>query len=248
MQETFVRKLETYRPLTPKESEVLRRARSSERRVTSGTDIVSEGASPTFSSIIVDGFACRYNLLAEGRRQITAIHIPGDFCDVHSFLLRRMDDSVAALSDCTIACVPHETLREILEVQPGLTHLLWISTAVDAALHRHWSVRLARHSAKASIAHFLCELFVRLKMVGMTQANGFAAPITQTELADVTGLGRSHVNLSLQELRVARLLNWEHRHIEIVEWDGLCALGEFDPTYLNLSPEQARQMNLGGDA
>ena len=70
-------------------------------------DIVSDGSQPTDISLISEGFACRYKLLWDGRRQITAFLIPGDICDLRSLLLRRMDHGIAALtSSCQIAVIP----------------------------------------------------------------------------------------------------------------------------------------------
>lgn len=243
-QQYFIRKLQTYRPLTDVEKGVLQNYTFSERSFSAGQDMVVEGSSPSYSTLMIEGFAVRYTLLEEGTRQITALHIAGDFCDLHSFLLRQMDHSVGALSDCRIAQLHHDDLADIVERQPGLTRLLWTSTVVDGAMHRQWSVRLARLSATANIAHFLCELFVRLKLVGLTGESGFAVPMNQSELAEVVGLGRSHVNLSLQELRRSNLIAWKGRQIEILDWDGLRSLGQFDPIYLNLSEAQTDRLGV----
>lgn len=242
MHTALTRKLETYRPLTKEERDVLRALPSTERVVAAGSDIIEEGSSPHFSTLVFEGFAIRYNMLAQGGRLISAIHIPGDFCDLQSFLLRKMDHNVAALSECRICQVPHEALARIVERQPGLTRLLWTSTVVDAGLHRQWSVRMGGRSALANLAHFVCELFVRLKLVGMTTDSGFTAPLNQVQMADATAMSAVHVNRTVQELRRRGLLEWEGRHIALSDWDGLVALAEFDPTYLNLSEEQARTM------
>ena len=51
-------------------------------------DIAREGDCPAESYLVVEGFACRYKLLPGGTRQIVALHVPGDFCDLHSFSLK----------------------------------------------------------------------------------------------------------------------------------------------------------------
>src|SRR4051794_32148388 len=67
------------------------------------------------STILLDGIACRYKDLLGGQRQITELHVAGDFMDLHSFTLKRLDHDVTTLTACKIAIVPHENLRRITE-------------------------------------------------------------------------------------------------------------------------------------
>src|SRR5690606_33424342 len=113
------------------------------------------------------GLAIRYNLVADGRRQISAVHVPGDFVDLHGFLLKVMDHNVASLSDVTAAFIPHSALLEITKSQPHLTRLLWLLTLIDAATHRQWITAAGRLSPVAQLARFLAEMLRRLEVVGL---------------------------------------------------------------------------------
>ena len=185
----------------------------------------------------MEGFAARYKLLASGKRQITAIHIPGDFVDLHSFTLKRMDHGIAALSACKIAVVPHEALHRITEEHPHLTRLLWLNTTIDGAIHRQTVVLLGRQDARGKLAHLVCELYVRLKTVREVDGLRFRLPVTQAELGDMLGLSTVHVNRTLQDLRGEGLLTWERADVEILDWERLCETAQFDPDYLNLTFE-----------
>jgi len=66
-------------------------------------DLIREGETPHYVNLILEGFACRYKILPTGRRQIMAYLVPGDFCDLHVFILKAMDHTIATLSPCTIA-------------------------------------------------------------------------------------------------------------------------------------------------
>ena len=205
--------------------------------VDKGEDILREGDRPTESTLLVEGFAARYNLLRNGKRQITALHVPGDFVDLHSFLVKKMDHAVLAITPCTVGGVPHETLREISENQPHLTRLLGVNIAVDAAIHRQWVVSMGRRSALEHAAHLLCELFLRLRAVGLTEDDGFKLPLTQAELGDTLGLSTVHVNRIVQELRARGLITWRGETLVIDDWERLQELAEFDPTFLSLEVE-----------
>ncbi len=202
-----------------------------------GEDIVREGDRPTESILLLEGFAARYDILRKGKRQITALHIPGDFVDLHSFLVKKMDHAVLAITPCSVAGVPHEILRHISESHPHLTRLLGVNLAVDAAIHRQWIVALGRRSALEHTAHLFCEMFLRLRAVGLTEDHSFKLPLTQAELGDSLGLSTVHVNRVVQELRAKELITWRGETLVIDDWERLQELAEFDPTFLSLEAE-----------
>ena len=84
--------------LSEAEEKLLAGAISSERHVATGEDIVAEGSRPTHSTLILDGIAARYKVLEDGGRQFTSLQVPGDFVDLHAFLLKTMDHGIIALS------------------------------------------------------------------------------------------------------------------------------------------------------
>lgn len=223
--------------LAEEEKQALRSIAGPVRVIPAGGDMVTEGMRATRSTLVTDGYCTRYRLMENGERQITAIHIAGDFVDLHSFLLKVMDHSVGALSTCTIVHFDHADLERFTRQFPHLTRLLWLSTLLDAAIHREWIVGLGRLSAFARLAHLICELYVRLKIIGAADDNGFVMPITQVELADALGISSVHVNRVLQEMRDQQLLAWKGARIDIVDWEKLSRAAEFDPRYLHLERE-----------
>jgi CRP-like cAMP-binding protein len=223
--------------LSAEEQAALRAIAGPRRVVPAGADMVTEGSRATKSTLVTDGYAMRYRLLEDGDRQITAIHVAGDFVDLHSFLLKVMDHSVGALSTCTIVTFDHTELEKITRQYPHLTRLLWLSTLLDAAIHREWIVGLGRLSAFARLAHLICELHVRLKIIGAGDDRGFVLPITQIELGDALGISSVHVNRVLQDMREQELVVWKGARIDIIDWQGLSRAAEFDPRYLHLERE-----------
>ncbi len=237
MDNPLIHKLEQRDTLSDEEKRVLNRAISRVVEFRADVDIVREYDRPTESILLLEGFASRYKLLPNGKRQITAIHVPGDFVDLHNFTLKRMDHSVLALTACKAAMVPHAALREITESQPHLTRLLWLNTSMDGAIHQQWLVNLGRQDARGKLAHLICELFLRLQVVGQTEGQSFRLPITQAELGDALGLSTVHINRTLQDLRGDGLLTWTRDLVVIEDWDRLQEVAQFDPAYLNLEHE-----------
>lgn len=201
-----------------------------------GRTLVRAGEELNYSTLLLDGLIGRYKDLKNGQRQITHVHVPGDFADLHGFSLKRLDHSLLALTPCTIARAAHGRLRTITETMPHLTRVMWFSTNVDAAIHREWEVSLGRRSAIQRAAHLFCELHARLGAVGMADAEGYALAISQAELAECLGLTPVHVNRVLRELRERGLVEFRNGRVTFHDLPGLRRLAEFDPAYLYLDP------------
>ncbi|MGN7999800.1 Crp/Fnr family transcriptional regulator [Sphingomonas sp. 22176] len=199
-----------------------------------GRTIVRAGEELNYSTLLLDGLIGRYKDLKNGQRQITHVHVAGDFADLHGFTLKRLDHSLLALTPCTIARASHTRLREITETLPHLTRIMWFSTNVDAAIHREWEVSLGRRSAIQRAAHFFCELHVRLGAVGLAEEDGYRLAISQAELAECLGLTPVHVNRVLRELRERTLMEFRNGRVAFQDLPGLKRLAEFDPGYLYL--------------
>lgn len=230
----LIKKLEQRDRLTEAEREAIARLPVREELRLTGVDLVRLGDEPTHSSLLVEGFAYRYRDSAEGHRQVLALHVPGDFVDLQSFLLKEMDHSVGTYTACRFAMVPHADLRRVTEEHPHLTRMLWLSTLIDAAIHREWLLCMGRLQAAARLAHLLCEMHTRLKVVDLTDGLSFELPLTQAQLSDILGLSPVHVNRCVQTLRAEGLVVWDGTTITIKDWAALAWRGEFDLTYLHL--------------
>jgi len=235
----LLRKLEQIMVLTDAERQTIAELPERVLQVARREDIV-DGSKPTSVRLIRSGIACRYTLLGEGVRQITAFLVPGDCCDLRALILGDMDHAVAALGPCEVAVVPHQRLFAAIEKHPRLALAFWGDTLVDAAIHRDWVANVGRRSAYARIAHLLCEIWFRLKSVGLSHDHAFDLPLTQTDLGDATGLSVVHVNRTIRELREDGLIHVSKgRVVQLLDWQRLTEVAEFDPSYL-------RGANLGG--
>lgn len=124
------------------------------RTVPARQNIVNEDETITQSTYLVHGFLSRYVDGRCGQRQLVAIHIPGDFVDLHSFPLERIDHQVATMTDVTIASVRHDALDGLMARHPTLVRLLWFSTMLDAAISENGSSdwAICRRSAASLIS------------------------------------------------------------------------------------------------
>jgi CRP-like cAMP-binding protein len=115
-----------------------------------------------------------------------------------------------------------------------LTKALWWATLVDEGVLREWILNVGRRDAYERIAHLLCEMHARMKMVGLVEDGRLALPLTQQELADTTGLTAVHVNRTLQRLRKENLIEMSKGMLTILDVDGLREAAGFTGNYLHI--------------
>lgn len=202
-------------------------------------DIIQEGEAPSDVHLITSGMAIRYKLLSNGSRQIFAYLLPGDFCDLHVFILNEMDHGIATLSDCTVVDIPRDAILRLTE-RPAIARALWWATLVDESTLREALVNMGRRRAEERVAHFLCELLVRLEVVGLVSDNTFELPLTQTELADTMGLSPVHINRVLQHIRGQKLIAFSRGSMTVLDVEGLKCFSGFNPNYLHLGDYRAK--------
>jgi CRP-like cAMP-binding protein len=231
-----LKKLKRRTQLSSEEEQAIRSCVAETRRVPADQLLVRSGEELSASMILIDGWLARSKDLSGGERQVTELHVAGDFPDLHGFTLKRLDHDLMTLSDCIVAVVPHERLLQVTEKFPRLARLYWFSTNVDGAITRELALSLGQRSAMARMAHLFCELYVRLNAVGRARADGFEFPLTQRELSECLGLTVVHANRTIQELRRRRLIELVNRQLTILDRRGLEGLAEFDSSYLYLEP------------
>jgi CRP-like cAMP-binding protein len=174
----------------------------------------------------------RYTEDDRGGRQLVALHMRGEFIDLHGYPLRWLDHSVLTVSPVTIATVHHDQITSLVERFPNLGRMLWFSTLLDAAMHREWTFRLGRLGAAARVAHLFSELNFRLTRVGLSDGRRFRLPLTQTDLGEACGLTNVHISRVLTILRRKGLLVYADGVAEIPDAPALAEFGAFRPDYL----------------
>lgn len=193
-----------------------------------------EGDQPTHVHVVLDGLACRYKILPDGRRQILAFMVPGDPCDFQVFLLSTMDHSIATLTPSTVATVSRQDIETALAERPSLSRAFWFSTMLDEAILREWLVNVGRRNAYERMAHLLWELYLRHAVVGKVGDGAFHLPLTQADLADALGLSTVYVNKTITRLRSLGIVETDRRQIRLLDPAELCAIAGFDAAYLHL--------------
>ncbi|WGD49190.1 Crp/Fnr family transcriptional regulator [Bradyrhizobium sp. CB1650] len=231
--ETAIRRLNALRPLSAQASAALEHAMlEGMQRAGAGEDLISEGDAVDSIRIVLSGWLCRYKTLEDGRRQIVNFILPGESCDANAFLLSVMDHSIATMTPVVYSEIKRARFEGLLASERSLAEAFWCETLLNNAIQREWAINLGRRVALERVAHLFCEIFERLRPVGMIEGNSCIMPVTQMDLADATGLSVVHLNRTLQELRASGLIVLRERTLTINDLDALKDAALYSTGYL----------------
>lgn len=178
-----------------------------------GEAIFGADVNPSQLRVLASGVAGEARVLADGRRQILALRLPGDTLtpsagEVLVALTRtRVADGAGLAASLTDASAAFQPLRRA-----------WaMASRTDQAILRDQVVRLGRMSAFERMSHMLLEMHERLAQVGLAGEASFHMPLTQEMVSDVIGLSVVHLNRTLQTLRREGLVTSRQGYVTLVD-------------------------------
>ncbi|HUN41464.1 MAG TPA: Crp/Fnr family transcriptional regulator [Acetobacteraceae bacterium] len=229
-------KLTAYLTLSAEEFDYLAALHEPRRKLARHRDIIVAGRRYDQLFILCSGVVSRYKVLADGKRQILNLGLPGDLIGLPSSLFDAAVNSVSAVTDVIIAPVPFAKLFALFSRFPRVATALFWSSASEAAMFGEHLVNLGRRSAYQRLAHLVLELLVRLRAVGLGDERSYNLPLTQELMADVLGLSGPHINRMIRSLRDEGLATIEGQRVTIHDVAALSALAGFDERYLARRP------------
>jgi len=230
-------KLEAFTRLSQDDRDALEAVSRNVKWIDARRALVREGDPPKQVHVMLEGWAGRYKSLPDGKRQMVCLFVPGDFCDLNVYILKRMDHSIGAITRLKVAVITPDAMDRLTSEHPRVTQALLWHELVAAATHREWLLNIGQRTADARIAHLMLEIYFRLRTIGAVRNGTCDFPLTQTDLAEATGLTSIHVNRMLQVLRRDELIELERRQLHIPDVERLMEVAMFNPDYLHLDHE-----------
>jgi CRP-like cAMP-binding protein len=181
---------------------------------------------------LIDGFAYRSKSTEDGRSQIVSFHVPGDMFDLALLLNEAGDTNVITMGPTKVGAIPLSALRELKAQRPNIADALWRDTLLDAAVFREWILNVGQRDSRARIAHMLAEFVARRAVALPDQAERFAVPLNQLQIAAATGMTPVHVNRMLKELEDEGALTRQGGHVVMGDQTVLKRMAGFNPGYL----------------
>jgi len=238
-------RLDQFAPLSHEDRRALSAAVLWIRELGQGDNLVKQGERSAYCHLVLEGMLCRYKVNEDGSRQIVGFNIAGDFCDLASLVLGRVDYAIGALTTAKVAVITRRELERIVQQRPAIQLALWQESLAEAATAREWVVNVGCRTGYQRIAHVLCEMGLRMQAAGIADDQSFDWPVSLVDLGEATGLSLIHVNRTLQQLSAEGLIRTENTTIHVPDWQALKEAGQFSPDYLFLG-SATPQPDLGG--
>lgn len=235
-QQCPLKKLEVFRAVTPGELGFIEWFKSGEFIAEAGATILAEGSSSPHLFTVLQGWAFRYKLLPDGRRQILNFVLPGDFVGLQSSTHNEMQHSIEALTGMILCVFPRDKLWTLYEKFPTLAFdLTWLASRSERLLDDHL-LSVGRRSATERVAFVVLEIFNKARSLGLVEGQKLKLPVTQQHLADALGLSLVHTNKTLNALAVRRLVRLRNGILELLDEVRLTELAHIEPGGLGLRP------------
>jgi len=199
-----------------------------------GEEIVAVGDTIDFVFVIESGWAIRYRILDDGRRQILNFMLPGACFDMMSMAYAKSDHAVSAATEVTLRRIKSSDFLKAISTQPKLATAFWWVAIQEEAILREQIIRIGRRSAKERVAHLLLELNRRIAAVEGRLTDMIDLPFPQALFADALGLSIVHVSRTLTKLKTEGYIKTVAQGIQILERDKMAEMCDFDSRYLHL--------------
>ncbi|WP_429910749.1 Crp/Fnr family transcriptional regulator [Glycocaulis sp.] len=236
MTSPLILRLRQYGKLGDPAAQALLACRKHNRLVEPGHCLIQQAEKTDMLFWIESGWAMRHRNLANGRRQILNLLLPGDICDLQGLVDTRADHSVTAMTAAMVCEVEPDRFLDLLNADPEIAaSLLWSVVQEEGILREH-IVRIGRRSARVRLAHLLLELVRRQALGGGPSDGLIEVPVTREVMADCLGLTPVHVSRTLSELRRMSLVELQPRgRLRITDIDTLAREADYDTRYLHLA-------------
>jgi CRP-like cAMP-binding protein len=230
----FVKRLAWRSVLTAEEKSAILAVNGQLDKIRARKDFVQVGEQVDHACLVASGLVGRFGQNRDGGRQITCLYVAGDMADLSSVVSPKAGWGLTALSAATVLRVPHDAIRRIAATHPDVAEAFWRDCVADGSMFSEWVLNVGRRDALSRLAHLFCEMGVRSERAGLGTKHAFPLPITQSDLADATGLTSVHVSRTLKQLRSKADVSVRGGTVTVPDWAKLTAIGEFDEAFLLL--------------
>lgn len=172
---------------------------------------------------LTDGMVKTYRLLADGRRQIFAFLIPGDFLGLS--LPERYEWTAEAIGAAKLCRFDRARFTVLVDERPQLLHRLRDAAGHELTLAQDHLVLLGRRTAAQRLAAFLLGLRARFARTGL-KGPFLPLAMTREDIADHLGLTIETVSRTFSALARDGTLAVVPGGVSIADARGLRSLAE----------------------
>jgi len=227
-----MRDLNVHGALTPEDKMLLLGLELKPRYMSAGEVLWEENDEANLFCLIKEGWAYSYRDLKNGSKQILKFYLPGDIVGLRDFGFSRRLASAAMINKGVVCPFSYQQLFELFG-SPALSIGIMAMAVRQQALLSERLIYLSQYAAHEQLAHFLYELYLRLKRIGAVEDNGFLMPLSQEQIGYALGMSSVHVSRTFSMLREEGLVFRDRQHVRLPDPEALAQLIEFNDSYID---------------
>ncbi|AVO47194.1 Crp/Fnr family transcriptional regulator [Phreatobacter cathodiphilus] len=203
-----LRQKQAFHPKSAEEVDFLAEMKMDHRRIAAGQEIIFPGQADAELFTLFSGWAFRYKVLADGRRQILNFLLPGDLMGLQASLLSVAQHGIEALTDVEVCVFPRRKVWDLFVKMPQLAYeVAWLGSREESLIDENL-LSIGQRNATERIASLVISLYRRAEALGLVNDRSFVFPLSQQQLADALGLSLVHTNKTWAKLRRAGLFSF----------------------------------------
>jgi CRP-like cAMP-binding protein len=190
-----------FKAVTGEELASIQEIKSEHLEMAAGATIIGVGDEAPEVYTLYAGWAFRYKMLSDGRRQILAFLLPGDLLGLQAAMFDAALFGIEALTDVQLCVLPRKKVWALFGEMPGLAFdVAWLGSRSESFVDENLT-SVGRRTAAERVAALIITLYKRARVLGIVDGETFAFPLTQQHVADALGLSLVHTNKTLARLR-----------------------------------------------
>jgi CRP-like cAMP-binding protein len=190
-----------FKPVSQNELAVINDIKREHLALPAGSEIIRAGHDSAEVYTLYAGWAFRFKMLPDGRRQILNFLLPGDLIGLQSAMFDAAQHGIEALTDVELCLLPRRKVWDLFGQMPELAFdVTWLGAREESYVDENL-LSAGQRNAAERIAALIVILYKRADALALVTDQTFAFPLSQRHIADALGLSLVHTNKTLARLR-----------------------------------------------
>ena len=167
--------------------------------------------------VLREGWAIRFSLFGDGRRQILSVLLPGDVLHLSLLFQDVLAFSVQTLTPARYCLFDREKLVEYFSASKHSVSNLSALWADETSRRDRHLADIGRRKPDERVARFILDLMKRLAQKGLVEGFAIPFPLRQHHVADILGLSPVHVSRIFTKFRKLGIIDASSDILNIID-------------------------------
>jgi CRP-like cAMP-binding protein len=181
-----------FKPVTSYELALIYDVKREHLAVRAGTKIIRPDEESAELYTLYSGWAFRFKILPDDRRQILNFLLPGDLLGLQAGMFDTARHGIEALTQVELCLLPRQKIWKLFGKMPELAYdVTWLGSQEESYVDENLT-SIGRRSAAERIAALIIMLYKRADVLGLVPTESFLPTLTATHRGCARPFARPH--------------------------------------------------------